>query len=127
MPMFASMLISIILMATAACADDLDKPGEIETDRPDVTPYVVPNGSIQLESGIAWTDDEISRALDLTESLLRIGLTNNTEMRINIPTYFGSLSNSTLPSGFNDLAIGIVAPMASELVNSLLTSIITIP
>ena len=93
-------------MVTVVRANDLSQPNEIETDRPDLTPYTVPKASIQLESGIAWTGDELSRAFDLTESLLRIGVTDSTEVRVGIPTYFNNLGRFTLGSGWNDLLLG---------------------
>jgi len=95
-----------LLIATAAHSQE--KPNAIETDRPDVTPYTVPRGSLQLENGMAWTVDKSGRELDLTESLLRVGVGNTTEFRIGAPDYFYRLGKTmTPPSGFGDLLIGV--------------------
>jgi hypothetical protein len=102
-----------LLTATASIADDPAKPKDIETDRPDVTPYTVPKGSIQLESGVVWTDDELSRALDFTESLLRISVSDGAEARVGVPTYFRNMGHHTPGSGFNDLLIGAKQRIAS--------------
>jgi len=99
-------LIVILLAANAICADDPEKPKDIDTDRPDVAPYTVPKGSVQFENGVAWTGDEQSRAIDLTESLVRVGLTASTEIRVGVPTYFENLGRLTQGSGFSDLLIG---------------------
>jgi hypothetical protein len=66
----------------------------------------VPRGSIQFENGIAWTGDERSPAIDLTESLVRVGRTNSAELRIGVTTYFHNLGRLTQGSGFDDLLIG---------------------
>ena len=79
----------------------------IETDRPDVTPYTVPKGSLQAENGVAWTGDEAGHTMDLTESLLRIGIATGTELRVGIPDFFYRLQLPTPPSGFNDLLLGV--------------------
>jgi hypothetical protein len=102
----ASLIFVALLTVAAAIADDPAKTKDIQTDRPDLTPYTVPKGSIQLESGVAWTDDERSRALDFTESLLRIGVNDGTELRVGVPTYFRNFRHHTPGSGFNDLLVG---------------------
>lgn len=43
--------IAFLAAASVVCADEPTKPSDIETDRPDVTPYTVPKGSIQMENG----------------------------------------------------------------------------
>jgi len=95
-----------VVMITSAHSQE--KPRDIETDRPDVTPYTVPQGSLQLENGIAWTGDESGRDFDLTESLLRVGVGSTTELRVGIPDYFYRLRRTmTPPSGFGDLLIAV--------------------
>lgn len=88
------------LISTLACAQD------IETDRPDVAPYTVPKGSVQFENGLTWTYDERSRVLDFTESLVRFGVGENAEVRVEIPSYFENFSRHTPGSGIGDLLIG---------------------
>jgi hypothetical protein len=105
-PSSAIAFFAALVIVTAAHSQE--KANEIETDRPDVTPYTVPKGSLQLENGMAWTVDESGRALDLTESLLRVGVGNSTEFRIGIPDYFYRLGKTVAPpSGFGDLLVGV--------------------
>ena len=104
----SSALALLVGLLVAMAAHSQDRPKDIETDRPDVTPYTVPKGSLQLENGVAWTGDESGRDFDLTESLLRVGVGTTTEFRIGIPDYFYRLRRSvTPPSGFGDLLIGV--------------------
>ena len=104
----SSAIALFIALAIATAAHSQEKPKEIETDRPDVTPYTVPKGSLQLENGIAWTGDESARDFDLTESLVRVGVGSTTEVRIGVPDYFYRLGKTIAPqSGFGDLLIGV--------------------
>jgi hypothetical protein len=105
-PSSAIAFFSAFVIVTAAHSQE--KPNEIETDRPDVTPYTVPKGSFQLENGVAATVDESGHDVDLTESLLRVGIGTTSELRIGIPDYFYRLRKTiTPPSGFGDLLIGV--------------------
>src|SRR5215472_6313140 len=104
-PSSAIAFFSAFVIVTAAHSQE--NPKEIETDRPDVTPYTVPKGSLQLENGMAWTIDESGHAFDLTESLLRVSVGDKTEFRIGIPDYFYRLGKTLAPpSGFGDLLVG---------------------
>jgi hypothetical protein len=97
-----------IALVIVTAAHSQEKPKEIETDRPDVTPYTVAKGSLQLENGIAWTGDESAHDFDLTESLLRVGVGSTTELRIGVPDYFYRLGETMTPqSGFGDLLVGV--------------------
>jgi len=79
---------------------------EIVTDRPDITEssIVIPKGSFQAENGLTWTDDHGKRTLDASESLLRLGVRNRTELRLTVPNYSLGIIGSTL--GFADLSFG---------------------
>lgn len=81
---------------------------EIVTDRPDVTEssIVIPKGSLQVENGVTWTTDHGSQTFDLSESLVRFGLSTRTEFRIVVPNYFGRLSGPD-STGFGDMALGM--------------------
>jgi hypothetical protein len=102
-------LLLIILMGTVTqsaargCPTSAD---DIGTDRPDVTnsPLTVPRGSFQVESGVTWTTENGSHMLDATETLLRLGLANCTELAISVPTYFFAVNGPAL-SGFNDVVL----------------------
>jgi hypothetical protein len=104
----SSAIAFFIGLAIVTAAHSQDNPKQIETDRPDVTPYTVPKGSLQLENGMAWTLDESGNSFDLTESLLRVGVGSATEFRIGAPDYFYRLGKTIAPpSGFGDLLIGV--------------------
>jgi hypothetical protein len=79
---------------------------EIVTDRPDVTnsSLVVPLGSLQAENGVDWVVRHESNSLDGTNTRLRAGVAQCTEVLIDIPSYFGSLNGSE-PSGFSDVVV----------------------
>jgi Putative MetA-pathway of phenol degradation len=82
---------------------------EIVTDRPDVTEAstVVPVDSLQIENGLTQTTDHGSSTLDFSESLIRYGLSDRTEFRIEAPNVF--LRDAGLPSGLSlsGLSFGI--------------------
>ena len=82
---------------------------EIVTDRPDVTEssIVVPVRSIQLENGFTWTSDHGRHSADFSESLLRLGISGRTELRLVVPNYFAALDTQSLVSGFGDVAFGV--------------------
>lgn len=81
---------------------------EIVTDRPDVTEssIVVPKGSLQIENGATLTTAHGFQTFDLSESLIRLGLSNRTEIRLVVPNYLGGFTGSDA-TGFGDIAIGM--------------------
>ena len=81
---------------------------EIVTDRPDVTEssIVVPIRSVQIENGATWTTDHGAQTFNLSESLIRFGVSTRTEIRLVIPEYFGGITGPD-PTGFGDLALGM--------------------
>lgn len=85
------------------------KDCEITTDRPDVTEAstVVPVGSLQIENGLTWTSDHGRRTLDLSESLVRLGVSRDTEFRVGVPDYLDGISGPHLASGFGDVSVGL--------------------
>jgi hypothetical protein len=95
-----------VLLIGLARADDTP----IATDRPSVTDssVVVPIGSLQFENGFADTVSQGQQALDGPETLLRFGVAAKTELRLNVPDYFGQIgSGPEIPSGFGDLGVGM--------------------
>jgi hypothetical protein len=101
--------ISILLLGacllTAAYGQDTD----IVTDRPDVTEssIVIPKGSLQFENGLTWTNDHSQSVLDFSETLVRLGLSDRTELRIVVPNYLEGLNARAPATGFGDVAIGM--------------------
>jgi hypothetical protein len=83
-------------------------PGPIATDRPSVTDssVVVPIGSIQAENGFLETKTDGQNIVDGPETLVRVGVLANTELRLTAPNYF---YNTTIghSSGFGDVALGV--------------------
>jgi|GEM_PF-294227 len=78
---------------------------EISTDRPDVTnsSIVVPAGSLQIENGINVSANQQARALDGTNTRLRLGVASCFELLLDLPTYNASLRGQGA-SGFSDAA-----------------------
>ena len=105
---------SAVLLATLSAISYAQSPRtttdpEIVTDRPDVTEssVVVPKGSLQIENGLTWTSDHGSQNFDLSESLMRFGVSTRTEIRIVVPNYLGAISGPGSVSGFGDIALGM--------------------
>lgn len=82
---------------------------EIVTDRPDVTEAatVVPQDSLQIENGFTQASDHGTGTLDLSESLIRYGLSDGTELRFGVPNAFFRDAGGQPASGFSDLSFGI--------------------
>jgi hypothetical protein len=100
---------ALIARAPASAADTCPtSASEIDTDRPDVTnsSRVVPFGSLQLENGVDWTVRQRSDVVSGTETRLRLGVAECTEVLADVPTYFYSL-NGRASSGFSDLIVSI--------------------
>jgi hypothetical protein len=106
------MLFVVVLIASAPPPSAADtcptSASEIDTDRPDVTnsSRVVPYGSFQAENGVDWTVRQGSDVVSGTETRLRLGVAQCTEILADVPTYFYSL-NGRASSGFSDLVISI--------------------
>lgn len=82
----------------------------ITTDRPSITDssIVVPAGDLLFENGFTETANEGQRSFDLPETLVRFGLTSNTELRFTPPDYFANYNaGAGLGSGLGDLALGV--------------------
>jgi hypothetical protein len=101
---------ALIAGASAALAGDgcPTSASEIDTDRPDITnsSRVVPYGSLQAENGVDWAVRQGSNVLSGTETRLRLGIAECTEVLVDLPVYFYSL-NGQASSGFSDLVVSI--------------------
>jgi Putative MetA-pathway of phenol degradation len=91
------------------CLAQTSQVPEIVTDRPDITEssVVIPLGSIQAENGFTWTRDHRTSALDVPESLIRLGLWERTELRFTAPNYLDRTGAPYRLSGLGDTSIGI--------------------
>ena len=105
--LFLIALIAPVSLTFAAdgCPNSAD---EISTDRPDVTnsSVVVPYGSLQVENGVDETRRQGSNVVSGTETRLRLGVAQCTEVLADVPTYFYSL-NGRASSGFSDLVVSV--------------------
>jgi hypothetical protein len=102
--MCGMLLVAALIANTLACAADTcpTSTSEIDTDRPDVTnsSRVVPYGSLQAENGVDWTVRQRSDVISGTETRLRLGVAQCTEVLADVPTYFYSL-NGRASAGFS--------------------------
>jgi hypothetical protein len=97
------------LVSNASGADNCPtNANEIATDRPDITnsSLVVPVGSLQAENGLDWTVRDGSNALDATNTRVRLGIAQCTELLVDVPSYFGPV-NGSQPSGFSNLVVSL--------------------
>jgi hypothetical protein len=101
---------------------------EIVTDRPDITEsaIVVPKGSLQFENGLTQTSDHGQITLDLSETLVRFGVLDRTELRVVVPNYIAGLTGPTSSSGFGDVAVGVKQQLGPQLGDVDLSVIIAI-
>jgi hypothetical protein len=104
-----ALLLAAVTIAAYGQSPPPEAVPEIVTDRPDVTEssIVVPKGSLQFENGMTWTNDHGQTALDLSETLVRFGVSDRTELRIVVPNYLDGLTGRASASGFGDVAVGI--------------------
>src|ERR1700722_18474395 len=103
-------VVALIASASAALAADgcPTSSSEISADRPDVTnsSQVVPYGSLQAENGVDWTVRQGSDVVSGSETRLRLGVAQCTEVLAGVPTCFYSL-NGRASSGFSDFVVSI--------------------
>jgi hypothetical protein len=81
---------------------------DIATDRPDVTnsSLVVPRGSVQVENGINWTTRQSETTIDGSNTRVRFGVAQCTEVLFDLPNYFRPLRGSA-SAGFSDFSPAI--------------------
>lgn len=105
----AALLLAAVTVAVYGQSQPPATDPEIVTDRPDITEssIVVPKGSLQFENGLTWTSDHGQTTLDLSETLVRFGVSDRTELRIVVPNYLDGLTGPTTASGFGDVAVGV--------------------
>jgi len=105
----AALLLAAVTVAAYGQSQPPPTDPAIVTDRPDITEssIVVPKGSLQFENGLTWTSDHGQTTLDLSETLVRFGVSDRTELRIVVPNYLDGLTGPTTASGFGDVAVGV--------------------
>ena len=92
-----------------ACVGQMSSTSQIITDRPDITEssVVIPAGSVQVENGVTWSADHGTVTVDLSETLIRVGILGRTEIRLTPPNYVYPVSGSRLMSRFGDPSVGL--------------------
>ena len=107
--LLARRLLLVALAPLGACAT-VARPSlaPIVTDRPDFTESseTVPRGMRQLESGGSITREGGDREVALGEGLLRVGLSNRTELRLGLNSYNFSRTGGLRVRGHDDASIG---------------------
>lgn len=105
----------LTLLAVSAARADISadddtcgKETDIATDRPDVTnsSQVVPRASVQVENGINWTGRQSATMIDGSNTRVRFGVAQCTEVLFDLPDYFHSLHGAGL-TGFSDFSPAI--------------------
>jgi hypothetical protein len=115
-----SVSMALLLAAVTVAAYAQSEPATdavIVTDRPDITEsaIVVPKGSLQFENGLTRTSDHGQATLDLSETLVRFGVVDRTELRVVVPNYITGLTGPTSASGFGDVAVGLKQQLGPQL------------
>ncbi len=106
-----ALLISLIPAAALA-----QNPGPIDTDRPDQTESsaLVPARHIQLEFGLAYTEDAPdSEVLEAPALLVRYGVVDRLELRLGIPTLTTQFAGGA-DAGFGDPELGAKIALWAE-------------
>ena len=100
------LLVTVLL---AACSP-VTRTGlaPLVTDRPDFTESTetVAQGMKQLEAGTTFGNRFSEQSASLGESLVRIGLSKRTELRVALNSYSYSRSRGVTVSGFEDFSLG---------------------
>lgn len=80
----------------------------LETDRPDFTEssLVVPKGTIQVETGATYSNGVDGRSVTAPETLVRWGISDRWEGRIEIPNYVVAHGGKGRASGFDSPTLG---------------------
>jgi hypothetical protein len=89
---------------------DPNAPSPINTDRPAFadSSVVVPKQSLQIENGFLETTALGQQGFDFTETQLRFGLADKTELRVSLPDYYQNfLFTPGFASGWGDSLAGI--------------------
>jgi Putative MetA-pathway of phenol degradation len=105
----------IFALAVSRAAAD-DEPPVIATDRPSVaaSSIVVPSRAVQLENGVTDTASQGQHTFVGPESLLRVGVTTNTEVRLTLPNVVRP-SGADSSSGATDLVLGVKQQIGREM------------
>jgi hypothetical protein len=112
MPAWMVLAFLFFSLATARLLDaqDPNAPSPINTDRPAFadSSVVAPKGSLQIENGFLETTVLGQQGFDFTETQLRFGIADKTELRFSVPDYYqNSLFTAGFASGWGDSPAGI--------------------
>ncbi len=108
-PLVAAAVCAAPVFTLAACAS-VGRPnvGPLVTDRPDFTESseTVPRTLVQLESGATYTHERDARAGSFGEALVRVGVSNRSELRVALNSYTIERRAGMTEHGLEDVAIG---------------------
>lgn len=108
-----------LMLAAPAMAQEASLP-DLITDRPDYTESseVVGRGLLQLESGFTFEGDGAgpgrSRSLAVPASLLRLGLTSRSELRLSTAGFLSQHVGGARTSGMGDIELGAKVKLANQ-------------
>lgn len=99
----------ICLMAVSSAL--ADEP--INTDRPDFADSTTPVGrrTLQIETGVTYQWDRDSRSESGPEAMLRYGLANRLELRLQSPDFISMCANGTRVNGIGDSYVGLLVQL----------------
>lgn len=98
----------LLVQSLVVFAQEQDQLNELTVDRPGIAeaPFTVSPGMYQLETGFDYYKRTNGEIYFLPVSLLRVGLSNNTELRISAKNILDKTSSQKL-KGFSPLTVGI--------------------
>lgn len=106
----SSILVALALLAAPGwCVAQQGMSEPLVTDRPDFTesPETVPPGRFQVEAGYTFSRKGDDKEHTLGELLLRVGLSERTELRLGLNSYVWRDSPDGLSEGFEDISLGV--------------------
>src|SRR5215471_1219679 len=81
---------------------------QVVSDRPDISTSVtiVPERSLQIANGLAWTSGQGSQTIDGPQTTLRAGIAHCTEAILDLPDYTRGVTG-TATSGFSPVELAV--------------------
>lgn len=111
----SSILAALILLASPGwCAAQGSESKPLVSDRPDFTesPETVPPGRFQVEAGYTFSRKGDDKEHTLGELLLRVGLWQQTELRLGLNSYVWLDSPDGDAHGLEDMSLGVKIRLA---------------
>ena len=114
-------IVVVVVLTLVAELNSFAQVQDISTDRPDQsnTPQLVPKGALQVETGFLVEKDNsgatVTKNFTYNNTLLRFGINQNFEMRLNT-LYQGSSTSSDINTiqGFGPLSVGMKIKLSDK-------------